>query len=66
MDSLISALKLLGIASTTLLGLAGLLADYRDKQRRITKWGWRALAAILASGTLTGRALARDRSHGGL
>jgi hypothetical protein len=53
MDAWIHAAKLLGIACTTALGVLGLVTEYRDENKRITKWGRRALVGILVSGTLT-------------
>ena len=53
MDTWIHTAKLLGIACTTALGVLGLVTEYRDENKRITKWGRRALVGIVVSGTLT-------------
>ncbi len=53
MDVALQIAKILGIACTTGLAVLGLLTDFRDDQKRVTKWGRRALAAILVSGSLT-------------
>ena len=52
-DALIHLAKVVGIVTTTGLGVLGLLTEYRDDSKQITKWGRRALIAILVSGTLT-------------
>ena len=53
MDTWINILKLLGITTTTVLGILGLITVFRDENNRVTKWGQRALIAIIISGMLT-------------
>lgn len=53
MDFVIQLAKILGMACTTGLAVLGLMTEFRDERKQITKWGRRALAAIIVSGSLT-------------
>jgi hypothetical protein len=52
--------KFLGIALTGIFGLVGLLFDFRDAQRRLTKWGKVAVSGIFISTAVAAASQALD------
>jgi hypothetical protein len=49
LDALLAALKFVAILLAGILGIVGLLVDYKDKEGAITTWGRRALIGVVAS-----------------
>jgi hypothetical protein len=48
-DTLLSTLKFVGIFCTGVFSLLPLIVDYRDKDKRINKWGWTGLIGATVS-----------------
>jgi hypothetical protein len=46
---LLAILKLAAIMLSGILGVVGLLVNYKDKDGKVTKWGRRALIAVVIS-----------------
>jgi hypothetical protein len=52
--------KILGVASTALLGAIGILGDFRTADKNLSKYGYWMIVGIFISGTLTVIATAHD------
>jgi hypothetical protein len=53
MDSLYTAFKIASMLATTVFGVIGLLTEFKDNEKKITKWGKVALAGILTSSVIS-------------
>lgn len=49
LDLALAMLKLAAVLATGILGVTGLLVDYKDADKKITKWGRRSLIGIIAT-----------------